>query len=282
MSKSKLFSRLLVLCVVAVGAAAACWTCSPGKGRAAAAAADEAQPAPTGGAATKRYTATATLLITPTQPNLLGGATERFNLDEFEVFRNTQAALMRQRFVLMAALRNPKMKDLPSVLREDARHNTIRWLASILHVNLEKKSSIMTVSVTLPDAGDAAAIVNAVVGAYMDEVVNRDQGKRRDRLDSLTAVSAQKEEEVRKLLEELKHEGESTGMVDAKVHDVEPGGRATVAAQFLRLKLENTERILRGVTDERERLKIELDNPRLRVTVVGDPNSPAAVPENPD
>ena len=51
---------------------------------------------------------------------------------------------------------------------------------------------------------------------------------------------------------------------------------------MLQAKLENLERILHGVADERERLKVELEYPRPRITIVGDPSSPAAVPENPD
>ena len=72
----------------------------------------------------------------------------------------------------------------------------------------------MKVTTSLPDPNEAATIVNAVVAAYMEEVVNRDQGKCRDRLDSLTAVSVQKEEEVRKLGRDFKHEMESMGAGD--------------------------------------------------------------------
>lgn len=390
-----------------------------------------------------KYEAEAYLNLAPAQPMVLhspgGEENERVN-DEFNIFRNSQASVIKQRFVLMAALRNPKMKNLQSVLYEDARHKTIPWLTSLVQVVPEKNSSYMKVSVALPDAQEAATIVNAVVGAYMDEVVNRDQGRRRDRLDSLTAVSAQKEEEVRKLREELRHEMENMGVGDeqgasqrgqmavqiyaeyqrelqkmrfdrttlqgkkledetllkmltgsnpedykvseseiaavlttnpvyhellprqqmlqqmvtaamklkvpgshdspnfsqaraqlaatdesiqqlkskaemqvreakrielerelrkldteigietdqvdafakevaSKQRDAESVGRSTVAAQMLRAKLEDLEHILRSVSDERERLKVELENPKLRVTVAGDKDAPAAVPE---
>jgi hypothetical protein len=390
-----------------------------------------------------KYEAEAVLTLAPAQPVILhnpGGEDSDRVADEFNIFRGTQALLLKQRFVFMAALRNPKMKNLQSILREDARHKTIPWLTSVVQVNLEKNSGIMRVTAALPDPSEAAIIVNAVVAAYMDEVVNRDQGKRRDRLDSLTAVSAQKEEEVRKLREDLKREMESLGVGDeqaasqrgqmavqiyaeyqrelqkmrfdrttlqgkkledetllktltgnspedykvseseiaivlinnpvyhellprqqmlqqavtaamklrvpgsreapsfsqaraqleatdasiqqlkakaemqvreakrielerelrrldteigiatdqvesfakevaGKQRDAEAVGRSTVAAQMLKAKLENLERILHGVADERERLKVELDNPRLRVTIQGDKDSPAAVPE---
>ena len=164
-----------------------------------------------------KYEAEAVLYLYQSQPHVLnstaGDDTDR-TADEFNIYRGTQALLLKQRFVLMAALRNPKMKNLQSILREDARHKTIPWLTSVVQVNLEKNSAIMKVTTSLPDPNEAATIVNAVVAAYMEEVVNRDQGKRRDRLDSLTAVSVQKEEEVRKLREDFKHEMESMGAGD--------------------------------------------------------------------
>ena len=67
-----------------------------------------------------------------------------------------------------------------------------------------------------------------------------------------------------------------------KMRDVEQVSRTSIAARMLQAKLENLERILHGVADERERLKVELEYPRPRITIVGDPSSPAAVPENPD
>ncbi len=51
---------------------------------------------------------------------------------------------------------------------------------------------------------------------------------------------------------------------------------------MLRAKLENAERILREVSEEISRLKVELDNYRPRVTIAGDPSKPAEVPEKPD
>ena len=103
------------------------------------------------------------------------------------------------------------MKNLQSILREDARHKTIPWLTSVVQAVPEKNSSYMRVSAALPDANEAAAIVNAVVGAYMDEVVNRDQNKRRDRFESLKTVSQQLEVDVRNTRDQLKNEMEGMG-----------------------------------------------------------------------
>ena len=91
------------------------------------------------------------------------------------------------------------------------------------------------------------------------------------------------EREIRRVTTELEIATDQVNSFEkevvAKAHDAEKVGQSTVAAQMLRAKLENQERILHGVADERERLKVELDNPRLRVTIAGDPNTPAAEPE---
>jgi hypothetical protein len=213
MSKLKMFLVVLVLAVLAGGAAAVWWT----------------------GVWSSRFTAAATLYIAPSQPHVLRGAEEKIDWDELEMFRNTQAALMREPFVMMAALRNPKLKNLPSIVREDMKRNTVPWLISQIHVNMPKnKSGMMTVTTTQPDPNDAVTIVNAVVQAYIENVVNRDQGIRRDRLDSLTAVSAQKEEEVRKLREDLRREMESMGAGDEESVAMRGRMAENIYAEYLR------------------------------------------------
>ena len=59
-----------------------------------------------------------------------------------------QAAVDRERFVIQA-VRNSKLKNLPCMVREDARHNTVAWLTSQIHVSFpDGKSGIMEVSAT--------------------------------------------------------------------------------------------------------------------------------------
>ena len=143
-----------------------------------------------------------------------GGEDSERVADEFNIFRNSQASVLKQRFVLNAALRNPKMANLASIRREDERHKTIPWLTSIIQAVPEKNSSYMRVSAALPDGKEAATIVNAVVGAYMDEVVNRDQNKRREKYESLKTVSRQLEEDESKTRDQLKNEMEGMGAGD--------------------------------------------------------------------
>ncbi len=69
--------------------------------------------------------------------------------------------------------------------------------------------------------------------------------------------------------------------VECKANEADNVGRGSVAAQMARAEVENVGRILQRVAEERETLRVELKSPQ-RVKVLGDPNSPAAVPECPD
>ena len=108
-------------------------------------------------------------------------------------------ALLKQRFVLTAALRDPKLKyRFPASNAKIARHNALAWLASEVQVQPKQKGTgLIDVACTLPDPNEAAAVVNAVVNAYMEEVVNKDRLRRRQRFDSLQGISVIKEEELR-------------------------------------------------------------------------------------
>jgi capsular exopolysaccharide synthesis family protein len=77
-----------------------------------------------------------------------------------------------------------------------------------------KNAGIMIVSATEPHPEDAAVIVNAVVNAYMKEVVYNDKRQRQIRLDQLEQVSAAKGEEVRNKREQYKQQLENIGAPD--------------------------------------------------------------------
>ncbi len=184
-----------------------------------------------------QYKAEALLQLAPTQPRILGRGTADQAMEvqnEFEIFRDTQKSLITSRFVIMAALRDPKLKNRACILREDATHNTIQWLASEIRVDFPAKSAgLMQVSATEPDREDAAVIVNAIVDAYMNEVVNYDRQQRRDRLSDLQQISAEKENEVRTKREQLKRELENIGAGDDETMKSRSTMAFTIYAQFL-------------------------------------------------
>jgi len=193
MTKLRFWLWFLVVAVLAGGAAGIWWA----------------------GLLTTRYTATATLLVAPSEPHLLGGSAEKPDWTEFELFRNNQTGLIHEHYVIQAALRDsPKLKNLPSIQREDVKHNAVAWLTKQIRVETPNNTGILKVSATESDPQEAAAIVNAVVDAYMDQVVNGERAKRRERFESLQHIATEKEDEVRKMRQVLKSDLESLGVGD--------------------------------------------------------------------
>ena len=214
-----------------------------------------------------KYEARAILVMAATTPKTLPGATaedvaERG--DEFTIFKGNQAALIKERFVIQAALRNTKLKNLPSIVREDARHNTIQWLTSVVQVSSEKNSGVMYVSATLPDPNEAAAIVNSVVEAYMDVVVNADREKRHERLDSLSGVAIEKEEEVRRKREQLRRELDSIGAGDDQSASLRGQMAVSIFAEY--------QRELQKLKFDRNTLRGKLEGANEMMKVLNDPN----------
>jgi hypothetical protein len=124
---------------------------------------------------------------------------------------NTQVALIRSRFVLNAALRDRGVSQLPP-LKE--RTDPITWLQQSLEVTNPKDSEILQISLA-PGSGlsgaDQATIINAVVRAYMDEVVNVDLKRRTERYDRLKKLQDNYDQLLSKKQETLRKLSESAG-----------------------------------------------------------------------
>ena len=210
-----------------------------------------------------QYKAEALLELAPTTPIILGKTADQGQqgMNEFDIFRDNQKNLVTSRFVITAALRDAKLKNRPCILREDASHNTIAWLTSEVKAEfVSKNAGLMTVSATETDAQDAAAIVNAVVDAYMNEVVNADRQQRRDRLSELQQISAEKENEVRTKREQLKRELENIGASDDQTMVARGQLAVNMYAEFQRefQRMRAEHRILLGKLQEAKRTAADL------------------------
>ena len=110
---------------------------------------------------------------------------------DFQAYRQTQAALVRKRDVLAAALGRPEVRDLPSV-REQA--DPVGWLDRRLYVDFRVGAEFMRVSMEGDDPNEVLPILHAVRDAYMAEVDERENGTRRRRLEQLEEVQKQHRE----------------------------------------------------------------------------------------
>ena len=163
----------------------------------------------------KVYTATALLHISMKTPHMVFPSTEREAPSQFEIYKATQEQLVKSQHVLNAALRDAEVRAFrPSAARWGAVAPTA-WLASQLRVSFPgKNSELMMVSLTTPDPKEAAKLVNAVVTAYMREVVDLEREQLVPRRNELDKLCADKENEVRNKRNDIRQLAEQLDLAD--------------------------------------------------------------------
>jgi len=159
------------------------------------------------------YTAKAMVRIASREQQLVFGTSADAGGASFDVYKNTQIQLLKSRFCLIAALRDPEVAKLPLV---QAQLDPVRWLAGEISVSFPGSGEIMLVGLTGEDPKSVAALVNAVVAAYMTEVVDVERAQRRERLSELDRIYTEKETEVRSKRTDLKQLAEQLGTGDSQ------------------------------------------------------------------
>lgn len=142
----------------------------------------------------KDYTATALIRVSMRQERLVFDSHERLFLHDYDIYKNTQLQLLRSPFVLSAALRDPEISALKIVRAE---RDPIIWLQEELRVFFPSDAEIMQVELTEYDKVEVKELVNAVIDAYLVEIVQAEENQRRGRLTQLDRVFTDKENETR-------------------------------------------------------------------------------------
>jgi polysaccharide biosynthesis transport protein len=136
------------------------------------------------------------------------------------VYKNTQQQLVAGRFVLLAALRKPEVAKLASVQQAQKEGDIVGWLMKFLSVSFPGKAEIMQVDVSRPEAKEAATLVQAIVDAYLTDVVDAERNQKRVRLSELDRAYIEKETDVRAKREDLKKLAETLGTSDTETLNV--------------------------------------------------------------
>lgn len=136
-------------------------------------------------------------------------------IDPLELPRK-EAAMIRSPLILNLALRQPELADLPDFR---AQVDGVAWLEKMILVETKAGQSTVRVTASADDPTTAAAAVNAVVVAYIQENVLRRQAY----LQSLKDSFRKAEESLRKKREAL------VGLEDPRLSDLE---RNYQVAQF--------------------------------------------------
>lgn len=113
--------------------------------------------------------------------------------EEFEVYRGSQARMVKSQFVLNAALRTPGIAS-SSLLRDAV--DKIAFLEENLEVTFPA-TEFLRISFKGVRTPESVQLVNAVVTEYLSEVANSEFNKRNRRISELEKAHQDLEEQIR-------------------------------------------------------------------------------------
>lgn len=108
------------------------------------------------------------------------------DLDEFNLYKRTQQVLVTSDFVIRAALRKKDISDLPMLKSRGNRR--VRWLSENIQVDFPGDAEIMRIGMSGENVNEMVRLVNAIVDAYLQEVVEKERSDQLQRLDRLRMI----------------------------------------------------------------------------------------------
>ena len=142
--------------------------------------------------ATPQYTSTSRIYVEQTGATILDRNASGI-ITRWDPYLSTQAELLRSSEILAAALKSPAMVRLQSFAEVSSPMAALR---RGLEVELGKKDDIMRVSFTCPYPKEAAAIVNAVIDAYIASQNKRKSSLSAEAVKILGDERAKREKEL--------------------------------------------------------------------------------------
>jgi polysaccharide biosynthesis transport protein len=192
-----------------------------------------------------RYTAKASLRVLTNKPALVFNSLE--TSAEIGSYRNNQVAIIRSRLLLNAALRDPKVKDLPVITQQP---DPVAWLEKEVNADFGGASEILRISLAAPTKEEAKAIVNAVREVYLKTAVDGEYKKRRDQFDQLKKLEEGYADKLVKRKEIQKKLAQTFGSKNSKELTVQ---RDLAMSEFMANRTQWS-----GIKAELRRLDIEI------------------------
>jgi len=110
------------------------------------------------------------LFVHRDEPVVLKTSNRSRDVNEFAVFKQTQANILKGPYVLNAALRRPGISQLKMIRSET---DPVGYLASALRAVYPGEAEVMQVSLNGDDPRETAELINAIVDSFIDEWVNK-------------------------------------------------------------------------------------------------------------
>jgi succinoglycan biosynthesis transport protein ExoP len=113
---------------------------------------------------------------------------------KFEVYQRAQAALVKSRFVISAALKQREPEPVANLAIIQKQPDPIQWLEKELQVDFSVSPETMRISLRGDNTQEMIILVNAVTKAYLNEIVDKEKNKRLDRMEQLKKAFARFDE----------------------------------------------------------------------------------------
>ena len=186
-----------------------------------------------------KHIAYAKFLMPKNPPGLIYKHPEDLGQGQFEAFQQTQVALMRGRTVLNAALRNPEVlkinlrpltKDTPAV----------EWLEKEVRVTTPEGPELPRLTMSGYNPEHLKVLLQAVVDAYMEEIVGVQKRHRQERLDTLKEISITYQKRLNRIVDARNEEAKLIGVGEERAIalKLEMGQKQVMLAQAELIKVD--------------------------------------------
>lgn len=157
--------------------------------------------------------------VSSEKPNLLGDS-KVTTAKDFDILQRTQLAYLKSYFVIQAALRKPGISSLGILAGEP---DQVQWLTDEIAPSFQQNSELLSISLTgeSAQAEDLRKLVDAVSGAYLDEVVFKERQQRFLVKDALQSSFTKLSDEIRNKLDAQNMLREELGIHDSRDRDTE-------------------------------------------------------------
>jgi capsular exopolysaccharide synthesis family protein len=193
-----------------------------------------------------KYTTSAMLHIASQEPRVLGIETGGYG--EFAAYQKSQAAMITNRIVLMAALKDAEVARLSILPRDPDRQ--IDWLQQEIKVDFKAGPELMRVSMAGYQPEEMKKLVNAVTSIYLQDVVNKERSRKNHRLKQLEEIQDKRDKRMKQQRDLVNKMVVGLGSGDPQV--------LAVKQRYANEALGEARRELRQIQAELRRLGIEL------------------------
>ncbi len=143
---------------------------------------------------------TAYLQVQSKPAEKLFGQTQRMSHQEFEIFQQTQLALLKSHFVLQSALGRSDVSQLDAVQKEK---DPVQWLIDEMKVSFPGEGEILEIRYDgEEDPEELRLIIDSVVMAYEQEVLYKENARQEELREKLIELHADVEKELAGKMEE--------------------------------------------------------------------------------